>query len=219
MESPFLLETILVQQGNIPLLQGHVRRVFDTACAYGFSSFDAQHVAAAFNDAVLLHVASEDRNEKIKCRMVYSVSPDNKLLPICIHEITMTPYNIRMIQSLQIVEVPRLVYHHKFADRSMLNSLFSAKHAESDDILITQGGFVTDTSYSNVVFERDGLFVTPSKPLLLGVRRKHLIESGQVEVLDISADTIHEYDCVHLVNAMIGLGELVVDVNAISKSR
>lgn len=212
MESPLLLESILVQEGKIPLLEGHVQRVFDTALAYDLSVSGAKQVAIAFKNAVATCVASDTCEGKVKCRVVYSVSSDNQLLPLSIHEITMTAYEMKNIRSLQVVEAPELDYHHKFADRSGINKLVSSKSSGFDDVLITHNGLVTDTSYCNVVFERDGRYVTPAKPLLPGVRRRVLIESGKVEEADISIETVNQYDAIHLINAMIDLGELTINI-------
>ncbi len=215
MESPLLLESILVEKGQIPLLEGHAQRVYNTALAYDLSVSGAKQAAIAFKDAVATCVASDSYEKKTKCRVMYSLSSDNELLPLQIHEITMAAYHMREIRSLQVIEASELDYHHKFADRTDLNRLVSAKSVDFDDILITQNGLVTDTSYCNVVFERDGHYITPAKPLLPGVRRRMLIESGKVEETDIPIESIGHFDAVHLINAMIGLSELTLSLENI----
>lgn len=218
MKSPLLLESILVHEGRIPLLESHLSRVFRAAQDYDLSVAEAKQVAIAFRDAVATCVASGIYVEKTKCRVVYSVSSDEALLPLCIHEITMTPYTMRPIRSLEIVEASSLDYHHKYADRSGLNQLVQNKSSNYDDVLIIQNGLVTDTSYCNIVFEKNGRYVTPLKPLLPGVRRSTLIDLGWIELADIPWDTIGEYDAVHLINAMIDLGELTLDTESIGCS-
>ena len=62
-----------------------------------------------------------------------------------------------------------LDYAFKYEDRSALMRLTRQKGI-CDDILITKDGFITDTSYSNVVLENsEGLFV-PHTYLLNGTR-------------------------------------------------
>ncbi|HXK74959.1 MAG TPA: aminotransferase class IV [Bacteroidaceae bacterium] len=214
MKSPLLLETILVRQGKAPFLQLHEDRVFCTARDYGLPVLIAEKIVAIFDEVIQDYLESDISHEDYKCRVLYELVEDEKV-PIIIHEVTMTPYTIREINSLQIMDGHHLDYHHKFADRTAINRLVDNRKPDCDDILIVQDGLVTDTSYCNIVFQKDDVLYTPKKPLLAGVRREHLLLSHQVIVKDIYVDQINQYDQVHLINAMIDLGESTVDVASI----
>ena len=85
-----------------------------------------------------------------------------------------------MIRSLKLVDGGALDYAFKYEDRSALMRLTRQKGI-CDDILITKDGFITDTSYSNVVLENsEGLFV-PHTYLLNGTRRQRLLADGIVQ--------------------------------------
>ena len=54
-----------------------------------------------------------------------------------------------------------------------------------DEILIIKDGHITDTSISNIVFRLpDGWWLTPFTPLLKGIMRTYLLESGPAIQMD-----------------------------------
>ncbi|MEG1580770.1 MAG: aminotransferase class IV, partial [Bacteroidaceae bacterium] len=105
----------------------------------------------------------------------------------------------------------KLDYHFKYEDRSRMNALKSTHCTlAGEDILILQDGFVTDTSFCNVVFEnRRGLF-TPSTPLLHGTKRQYLLDTGRIQACLIRESEILQYENVYLINAMIDLQDRVM---------
>lgn len=132
-----------------------------------------------------------------KCRIVY----DSK-----IREITYSPYQPRIIRSLKLVDGDALDYVFKYEDRSAIMRLLQQKES-CDDILITKGGYITDTSYSNVVLENsEGLFV-PHTFLLNGTRRQRLLSEGIVRERTIRLSDLGQYHRLYLINALIGLEE------------
>ena len=80
------------------------------------------------------------------------------------------------------------------------------QRAGCDDILIVRDGRITDTSFSNVVFEdAGGGLYTPDTCLLKGTRRESLLDAGIIRECPITVDDIRRFRKVLLVNAMIGL--------------
>jgi 4-amino-4-deoxychorismate lyase len=129
-------------------------------------------------------------------------------------EIEHHPYQPKIVKSLKIVEAPVLDYSFKYEDRSKLVGLFKEK-GSADDILITQNGHITDSSYSNVAFW-DGLeWFTPTTYLLNGVRRQYLISTGAIIERPIMIEDIKNYEKVCLINAMLELGEVEIATNNI----
>ena len=136
----------------------------------------------------------------VKCRILY-----NKQRII---EIGYQHYTLPKIKTLRILEAASLDYSHKWADRSALNALMMQR-GTCDDILITQNGYVTDTSFCNIVFEsKEGLF-TPTTALLQGTKRQLLLNKGVIKQRAISNHNLVEYDKAYLINAMIDLSDKI----------
>jgi 4-amino-4-deoxychorismate lyase len=138
----------------------------------------------------------------VKCRVSYDTS---------IREITFVPYSVRQIKTLKIIETDEdLHYSYKWADRPQLDRLYGLRD-DCDEIIIVQHGLVTDAYYYNLVFEKDGRYITPMTPLLAGVQRAHLLKIGKITPIEIGVSQIDEYNRIHLINALTPMGEIVVE--------
>lgn len=143
----------------------------------------------------ILHEARRHPQGLFKMRILYSKE---------IISISSENYQPRNIRSLKIVEDGNIEYSYKYEDRSSLSRLLEQK-GECDDILIVKDGFVTDTSYSNVVFGKGGKLFTPSAFLLNGVKREFLLKSGIITQIEIKPSDIAFYDSIYLINSMLDL--------------
>lgn len=143
----------------------------------------------------ILHEARRHPQGLFKMRILYSKE---------IISISSENYQPRNIRSLKIVEDGNIEYSYKYEDRSSLSRLLEQK-GECDDILIVKDGFVTDTSYSNVVFGKGGKLFTPSAFLLNGVKREFLLKSGFITQIEIKPSDIAFYDSIYLINSMLDL--------------
>lgn len=126
-----------------------------------------------------------------------------------IKEITYSRYHRKSIKSLKLVSDNSIDYHCKFQDRSHINDLY-AQRGDCDDIIIVKDGMLTDCSYSNLALLKDGKWFTPIDCLLRGTRRQQLIDQGRLAEKKIVVEDLQEYDCVSLINAMMGLGHLKI---------
>jgi len=124
------------------------------------------------------------------------------------------PYKKREIQSLKVIEDETIDYSLKYSDRDRLYEHFNNK-GDSDDILITVNGGVTDTYYCNVAFKKNGQWFTPDMPLLMGTKRQQLIDELLITPKEIFVEDIPEYEKICLFNAMIDFGETVFEVGHI----
>lgn len=188
MNTPRFIESIRVCDGKFCSLEWHLRRMRQTI-AYWQYPLDL---------SILSWQVPEELGSGIfKCRIVY----DSR-----IREITYSPYQPRIIRSLKLVDGDALDYAFKYEDRSAIMRLLQQKES-CDDILITKGGYITDTSYSNVVLENsEGLFV-PHTFLLNGTRRQRLLSEGIVRERAIRPSDLGQYHRLYLINALIGLEE------------
>jgi 4-amino-4-deoxychorismate lyase len=186
MKNTLFIETMRVEEGRIINLPSHVNRMRATL---------NEVCGGAPELAPLLNAAVPD--DARKCRVVYGVEG--------IESVEFGAYQPRNVRTLRLVEADAdMDYHLKYADRSRLTQLLERRDG-CDEVLILKNGFVTDTSYSNVVFT-DGLrFVTPHTYLLPGTMRAALLRSGEIVEAPVSADDIKDYTHVALINAMLPL--------------
>ncbi len=123
-------------------------------------------------------------------------------------------YERRKLSSLKAVRSDSIEYSFKFADRRSVDSLFRQR-GTADDIIIIKNGFITDSSFGNLLFENeDGLF-TPDTPLLKGTMREYLLRTGMIAEESITLNDLHRYSTVHNINAMNGPGDQSLPVKSI----
>ncbi len=135
-------------------------------------------------------------NNVFKCRVVYSEK---------ITDIEFQPYYEKKVNSLQAINVDWIDYSYKYLDRSNLQKLLCKCIA--DDVLIIKNGFVTDTTYSNVVFYDGKNYFTPNTPLLKGTKREKLLREGIIKETEIKISDINNYKSLFLINAMLDIDE------------
>lgn len=124
------------------------------------------------------------------------------------------PYTLSPVTTLKMVEDDAFLYDHKYADRSSLNQLMKGK-SNCDDILIIKKGYVTDSSYANIVFKREGKWYTPHSYLLKGTMRENLLRSGRITEEEISIRDIKKFEKFKLINAMLGFEGQECDISNI----
>lgn len=118
---------------------------------------------------------------------------------------------------LRLVHGDDLDYTFKFADRTRIDELFAAK-GPADDILILKNGYITDSSYANVILWDGYSWWTPDRPLLAGTQREKLLREGRIKERPILASDLKDYKKLKLINAMLSLEEgpeLIIDPNTI----
>lgn len=129
-------------------------------------------------------------------------------------ECTCTPYRLRPVCSLRLVEADKVDYAYKFLDRSALERCF-ARRGDADDVLLVRDGLLTDTSIANIALYDGRQWCTPAHPLLCGVKRRSLLESRIITERDIRAEELGRYSLVRVFNALIDWGEVELPVSAI----
>jgi len=137
-----------------------------------------------------------------KCRIIYDTE---------IRSFEILPYQRREIRTFKFVEAEIETTYFKPEDRILLNQAY-AQRGDCDDILIVKNGLITDSFFSNVAFYDGKIWKTPRIPLYYGTRRASLLDSGMIIEADIPADSIHQYRKIMFFNAMIGFGELIIDI-------
>lgn len=152
-------------------------------------------------------IPEEFKQGLVKCRIYYSEKEK---------DIEYSHYKFREIRKLKLVESDTIDYSFKYEDRKNLISLLNQKQ-DCDDILIVKNGFITDTSFTNVVFENKSGLYTPSSCLLAGTKRNQLLQKGIIKETEIREEDIRNYSKIYLINAMIDIeDDISIDVSSIS---
>ncbi|MBX2943850.1 MAG: aminotransferase class IV [Cyclobacteriaceae bacterium] len=140
-----------------------------------------------------------------KCRVLYDVN---------LFEVQYIAYQMASQRSLKIVVDNTIEYEHKYANRVNIERLFDKREA-CDDIIIVKNGFVTDSSYTNILFRQDNSWYTPENPLLRGVKREELLDRGLIKEREILLQDVTKYESIKLINAMRGLEQEEIGVSNI----
>jgi len=183
---PLLLESIAILDGvpqRIELHQGRVDR----------SRRELLHLQSSLDLLTLIDVPEDHRIGLVKCRILYDVEA---------HSVGFSHYQPREHKGIAIVQTD-IDYSYKFADREIFSDL-EAK-AQDRAIIIVRDGFVTDSTYANLVFFNGELWVTPDTPLLNGVMRQWLLGQGAIVERRIAINDLGSYQSVKLINALRSL--------------
>ncbi|SMD32222.1 4-amino-4-deoxychorismate lyase [Reichenbachiella faecimaris] len=191
------IESICCVDGELQLLDLHQARVNRTF----FTNFGL--LAKPFKLTKI--IKQIPTNGKYKCRVVYDQNHS---------DFEFEPYKTPKIESLQIIDGGSIDYRFKYEDRKALDQLYKYRDGR-DDIIIVKDGLVTDSYYANLAFFDGEEWWTPEKPLLEGVQRQSLLDQGLLHKAIIKTKELHKYRRVSLINAMLGLDEIEVPIQAI----
>ena len=182
------LETICIRDGKPQHLEWHQRRMDATLGHF----YPVHYHTWALEKCI--QVPENFQTGHVRCRVVYDA---HKL------DIHYYPYAERKISKLKMVEVPEgYDYRYKYADRSVIEELFS-QIDDADDILMVRNGWVMDTSIANIAFLKNGRWYTPGTPLLAGTTWKRLIAGGIINPQVIHQSELATFEGCKLLNAMI----------------
>ncbi len=197
---PQFLETIKIYRGEIPHLAFHNERLNRTRAHF------YPHSAPIDLAPLLNPLPPEIPHETvIRCRLLYRERID---------KIEYYPYQRRSIQRIQLLEAPTLRYRYKYADRREIDTLYQQRGC-ADEILITQQGYLTDTSIANIALF-DGLrWLTPQTPLLPGTKRAQLLTQGVLTPAAIHYTDLPNFSKISLFNGMVEFKEQLLPIEAL----
>jgi len=187
---PAFSEVIKVKDGVFYNLEGHAARMDRT-----LRHFFNRPLSFALSPNALPEPPSPGL---FKCRLVYSEE---------LKKVEYAAYSFRRINSLTLVKADEIVYSFKSVDRRAIQRL--AASVETDDILMSQGGAITDTSFANVVFQGPAGLFTPASCLLPGTKRELLLRQGRIEKRPITVADLDQFERIYLINAMMDLDDRI----------
>lgn len=202
---PYFIDTIKLIDGRYNLIDFHNNRVNNTI--NHFFGFNPQ-----IDLNLLLPNPDKYKTGTYKCRLTYSNYIEN---------IEITPYVIRTIKKLKIIDLDgpdfymkykSFNYDFKYRDRTLIDS-FLKGIGDKSDVLFIKNGSLTDTSFSNVVLYEKEKWITPATFLLNGVKRRYLLENNYIMEEKISLDSISRFIKISLINAMLDPGDIEINIH------
>jgi len=184
-----LLETIKIVDRNWVNIGLHSQRFNKSRNElFGIKRFDA------LNE--LIEIPTNLTTNVYRCRVIYSHQID---------KVQFLPHYQKKITTIRIVEKPSISYSHKFLDRNIFEQL--VRESGCDDVLITQNGLITDSSFANIVFFDGNQWITPSSPLLKGTQRAYLLQNKLITEAKITVNDICNFRYAKLINALRSFSE------------
>lgn len=185
MNSPSFIETIRIRNGVLENLFFHKKRMFETC-----KKFDIDFKEDYLENIIIPRDLS---SKELKLRIIYSKDTLEQSLEI---------YKRRKINSLKLIEANDIDYSFKYENRDKLNNLLKQKE-DADEILIIKNGFITDTSFSNIVLlDQSNQLFTPTSYLLNGTQRQNLLSRGIIKEIPLTPKDLPRYKSLYLINAL-----------------
>ncbi len=175
-------ETIKIEDGVLKNLEFHQKRVDKTR----FELF-------GYSDNLYLKSEIKDIPQKGIFRLRVDYKKE-------IESFTCKEYVSRDISSFKLIN-SNISYDYKYANRDSLNALLQENY---DDIIIIKNGLISDTSIANIAISIDGVWLTPTKPLLYGTTRARLLKSGFLKCENLSIEDLEKAENFAIMNSLIG---------------
>lgn len=185
-----LFETIKIIDGIVQNADYHQNRINNSI----------NNIFNRRNDKINIALTSIPQNFKsgiVKCKFLYN---DNSFA----REFSI--YHKRQINNLKLVINDTISYSSKYVDRQQINLCFQEREF-CDDIIIVKNGFLTDTSFSNLIFLDGKNWVTPKTYLLNGTCRQRLLNEGIITEKEIDLSNYKKFLGVKLINAMLDIDD------------
>ncbi len=190
---------------SIKLLNGQFHRLHYHQIRLDLVTLELFQQKNAINLSSELSKYTVPKTGLFKCRVIY----DQQLCSV-----EFIPYESKQIQSLKVIHDPDIEYTHKYEDRSKIEELFNQRQF-CDDVLIVKHGFVTDCSYSNIIFFDGYKWITPHTPLLKGTMRQFLLDAAEIKEQPVTIQDVPSFKSFRLINAMMGFDGPEIEVSKI----
>lgn len=133
----------------------------------------------------------------VKCRVEYAEQ---------IEKVEFKDYHPQQHDAFYLVD-SSIDYAHKYTDRKDFKKLKYSLPLSSE-IIIIKDGFITDTSYSNLIFKnKKGKWCTPETFLLKGTQREYLLDERIIFERTISKYDLQNFSHFMMINAMLDIKE------------
>ncbi len=190
-----LLETMLWEpNAGYFLLDQHLDRLAISAAYFGITinrtliEADLLTQAAQFSEAMRVRLLVSQAGSVEIQTYVLNAKPNTVMVEVC---------DVPIDQQ-------HLFLYHKTTRRGVYEET-KAQHPHCDEVILwNANGEVTESTYSNIVIEKDGRLLTPpiKSGLLGGTYRQALLDNGDIEEEVITLDDLAAADQVFLINSV-----------------
>ncbi len=215
-----LLESIRYKRNKCQLLERHQARMLrslqalapDSAMHKQLKSEGLKHILEPKLKALFAHAQEPLPSEVYKIRLIYDENS--------VQEVQALPYQPLQIDELYLYNIAEdLDYTHKYLDRKCLKPMaFDGQDSKQNAKipLFLRDGWLTDTSFSNLVLRIGRQMLTPRQPLLRGVMREKLLNEGIIIAEDLRLEDLERAEEILLINAMLPL-ERAIRIKKLNK--
>lgn len=192
-----LLTTGRIHQGELTFLDQHLTRLRESSRYFTYPYDEAKLLKKLQEE--LSHLES---NLDYRCRIALQ---KNGTFHLVITELTDLPASYLQAQlTEQKLDLATPFTYLKTSQRDHLSQ------SDHEQIFHLPDGTLLETTIGNLVLEIEGQLYTPPAhlPLLDGIYRRHLLETGQVEEKLLTLKDLKNADRIYACNALRGLYEL-----------
>lgn len=186
------IETIRLENGVLHSLNYHQERVNKTFLQFfrTLSSFSLEKVISK---------NKLPQQGLFKLRIVYDALQQS---------IEFAEYTRAKFNSYKLVEIDNnFRYSFKSTDRKLFDKISQETDKNILPILI-QNKNVSDSVFSNLIFEKNGKLYSPNTPLLFGTMLSQTLLQHKINMITIKEDEIKNFDYIYPINAMNPLGAI-----------
>ena len=181
---PLLFETILIKDGKVCNIEYHQKRVYQSR----------KTLFNLYNKIDLLsYIKNTPTNGEYRCKIIYSDT---------VYNVEIKPYIYIEKKSFLLIEID-FDYSFKYLDRAIIDD-YKEYYSLYDDLIFMKNGAITDTTIANIAIYKNGIWLTPQKPLLRGTTRARLLDSNKLTLSDIKYQDILSSKKFAVMNALSG---------------
>jgi para-aminobenzoate synthetase/4-amino-4-deoxychorismate lyase len=192
-----LLETLLLENGEVYLLDRHLQRMKASAEYFGFTFREKE-----IRDE-LERLGAQSGSGKWKVRLLVSRRGESHIEA---QEFNSPERVLRVALAPEPVSVNDRFLFHKTTNRKVYEDALASRPDCDDVILWNDSGDVTESTIANLVISIDGNLYTPPvhAGLLPGTLRAQLLEEGRVVERSIRREDLRAADEIFLINSVRG---------------
>ena len=189
-----LLETLLHEPGaGFFLLDGHLRRLEESAAHFGFR-FHRREVLQALHNG--LGASGPQRVRLLLDRAGEAVVETSSL--------DHSPPPVRVGIAPEPVDSRDALLFHKTTNRAAYETRRASRPDRDEVLLVNERGELTESTLANLVLRLDGVLWTPplASGLLPGVFRAHLVARGDIRERVLRPADLARADGIYLINSV-----------------
>jgi para-aminobenzoate synthetase / 4-amino-4-deoxychorismate lyase len=196
-----LLETLLLERGELPLLGAHLQRLKKSAQFFGFNYLESLIRAALYD-------TRRRRSEGLH-RVRLILEKDGKT-DVQVQALVDLPGQQTFVIAPERVDSSDPLLRHKTTARGLFNNALQRLKGNPncfDALFFNEREELTEGARSNVFIRKNGVWYTPpvESGLLDGVMRQEILRTRPVHVQKLYRDDLLTADTIYLSNAVRGL--------------